>query len=130
MRKLVTFAVVAMATVASPLAHSSEGVSGVECNPFPRIDGADIQAGGSLELSGLGKLAGGRVQGEYSKMEKRLLADGPDTNRTEVLMALLAYHCRRVKGLSEADHAKADQQFYEVVKALSASERKHPVNPS
>jgi hypothetical protein len=124
MKRLVAFTVIAMAAVVSPLAHSSEAASESECNSFPKTDGFDIQAGGSLELSGLGKLAGGGVRGDYSKKEKRLLADGPDANRAEVVMALLAYHCRRVKGLSAVERAKADQQFYEVVKALSASEPK------
>ncbi|WP_087750665.1 hypothetical protein [Paraburkholderia caledonica] len=124
MNKIVAFTVIAMAAVVSQMAQGSEGSSESECNPFPKTDGSDIQTGGSLELNGLGKLAGGKVRGDYSKNEKRLLADGPDANRTEVVMALLAYHCRRVKGLSPVERAKADQQFYEVVKALSASESK------
>ncbi|MFM0380094.1 hypothetical protein PQQ72_24105 [Paraburkholderia strydomiana] len=51
-------------------------------------------------------------------------ADGPDSNRILEVMALLAYHCRRVKGLSPGERAKADQQFQEVVKMLSAKEQK------
>ncbi|EKS71704.1 hypothetical protein BURK_007686 [Burkholderia sp. SJ98] len=80
-----------------------------------------MHADGAVELSGLGKLAGGGLRGNYSKKDTRLLADGPDANRAEEVMALLAYHCRRVKGLTNSEREKADQQFYEVVKALSAA---------
>ncbi|REG60861.1 hypothetical protein B0G80_3685 [Paraburkholderia sp. BL6669N2] len=120
MKKIVLSVVaVIVATMALP-AYSSDASTEAECNSFPKSDGADVQAGGALSLSGLGKLAGGEVRGDYSRKDKRLLADAPDTNRTEVVMALLAYHCRRVKGLSEADRRKADQQFYDVVTTLSA----------
>jgi len=129
MNKIVACIVVVMISVVSPFAQSSEVASGSECNPFPKTDGSDVQAGGSLELSGMGKLAEGGLRGDYSKKEKRLLADGPDSNRTLEVMALLAYHCRRVQGLSSGERAKADQQFYEVVKMLSTSEQKSQPDP-
>lgn len=112
-----------MVAVVSPLAHGSQGSSESECNPYPKTDGSDIHASGSIELSGLGKLAGGGVRGNFSKKDKRLLADGPDTNWAEVMMALFAYHCQSVKGLSPVERAKADQRFEAGAwKALSESE--------
>lgn len=121
----------ALAAMAASHAHGAEPADGqAECNAFPAINGSDVAVGGSVAVSGLGKLAGGEIKGDYSKKDKRLLPDAPDTNRTAAVMALLAYHCRSAKGLSALERERQDKIFYEMVQALYGQpvERK-PVRP-
>lgn len=126
-KRTMSVAAIALAIVATCQAHGAEPADGrAECNAFPAINGTDITAGGSVAIGGLGKLAGGEIKGDFSKKDKRLLPDAPDTNRTAAVMALLAYHCRSAKGLSAPERERQDRIFYEMVQALygQATERK------
>lgn len=118
-KNAIAVAAMALAMMAASHAPGAEPAdSQAECNAFPAINGSDITAGGSVAVSGIGKLAGGEIKGDYSKKDKRLLPDAPDTNRTAAVMALLAYHCRSAKGLSAPERERQDKIFYEMVQAL------------
>lgn len=99
---MVVIAVLALSSRVFPAESKADSSSvnpsrPIECNQYPQVDASNFDVGGKFGVTGLRKLASGEIDANFRTETKKLLADHPDSNKSRIVMALLAWNCRAIQ---------------------------------
>lgn len=109
---------------------NATSVESYKCPDYPPNTVTDSTYEGSLNVTGLKRLADAEIKGKVQTQVKKFTANNPDANQTTVLLALLAYNCRAIQksDLPENKKSEAREKFNRIIVETLTS-KKFEENP-